>query len=291
MRQRYMSLHPAHSHIALLCNEKAGNGDAVRITAELESLLHKYMLAHTVFIGNWPAAFTGFTDIFIVGGDGTLNFFINRYPDAELPLVLFRGGTGNDFHWLLYGNTTIRHQFEQVLNTAPRPVDCGRCNERLFINGVGAGFEGVVARSLIHKKKRPGKQSYLRTILRHIFTYRSVHYTIDTGLEQFTGKKLLVDISNGRRAGGGFHIAPSARADDGVLDLVLADALTPLFRLRYLPVIERGKHLGLPFIQHREVKKVRISATDPVPYHLDGEYGEAREFAIQIVEKAFLFRY
>ena len=275
----------------MVCNPLAGSGFALEVVARLEGLLHQYSIPKTVFIHDWPDSFSGFSDIYLVGGDGTLNFFINKYPDINVPLVIFKGGTGNDFHWLLYGEIDTVTQFKKVLDLPARPVDCGRCNNRLFINGVGAGFEGAVAQALSSGKKLPGKTSYLITILRKIFSYRSRHFTIMTGDKVITGKKLLVDISNGRRAGGGFHVAPEALANDGWLDLVMSASLTSIRRLIYLPVIEKGKHLGLSFITQLPVKAVRIQSLDIIQYHLDGEYAEAAELDIQIREKAFLFRY
>ena len=278
-------------NIAVVCNRLAGAGLALDVVAQLEGLLHQYNIPKTVFIQDWPQSFDGFTDIYLVGGDGTLNYFINHYPDLSIPLVIFKGGTGNDFHWLLYGPIDTVSQFKKIIELPARAVDCGSCNDRLFINGVGAGFEGAVAKSLQAKKKLPGKTSYMLTILRLIFSYRSRHFTIFTGDKVITGKQLLVDISNGRRAGGGFHIAPAARADDGLLDLVIARSMSVWRRLIYLPVIEKGKHLGLSVITHDTVREVRIQSPDTISYHLDGEYAEANELLIQIREKAFLFRF
>ncbi|MBE2231704.1 MAG: hypothetical protein IAE96_13725 [Chitinophagaceae bacterium] len=279
------------SRIAVLCHEKAGGGRSLEMAAALETILHQKKIGHTVFINDWPDHLIGFTDVFISGGDGSLNFFINKYPACQIPLALFRGGSGNDFHWLLYGQTGLEAQVEQVIQATPKPLDAGECNGRLFINGFGAGFEGEVARALVHKKKRPGKSSYLLTILRNIFSYRSQDYIISTESETFTGKRLLVDISNGRRAGGGFHVAPTARADDGKLDLVLAAALPPLKRLYYLPRIEKGKHLHLPVIVHRVCLQVSIRSTRIFPFHMDGEYGEANALDIRILPGRFLFRF
>ena len=102
----------------------------------------------------------------VVGGDGTLNYFINQYPQFALPLAIFRGGTGNDFHWLLYGDVTEAEQVDLVLSASPQPVDAGLCNHRLFINGVDIGFDGKVAKDLMGKQKRAGKASYMLTILK-----------------------------------------------------------------------------------------------------------------------------
>ena len=220
-----------------------------------------------------------------------MNYFINLYPGIELPLVIFNGGTGNDFHFMLYVNKTFEEQMQVSLNQHPKPIDMGKCNEHYFINGVGIGFEGEVARVLKGKKKRPGKTSFLICILKKIFTYRSQKYFIYSAEWKITGKKLLVDISNGRRAGGGFNIAPHARADDGLFDIIIADALSPLQRLRYLPVIEKGKHLGLFFIHHFCTKKIIIESDLPVQYHLDGEYFEAKKISIQMLPAALNFRF
>ena len=227
----------------------------------------------------------------IVGGDGTLNFFINNYPDVPLPLVIFNGGTGNDFHWLLYGKKTFAEQMEIALTAEPKPIDIGRCNEKYFINGVGIGFDGAVAKSLTGKKKSIGKSAFLVAILKKIFFYRSKNYEISSAELNESGHKLLLGIANGRRAGGGFHIAPESEADDGLLDLVIIDALTPIRRLKYLPVIEKGKHLQLPFIKYLKTKKVLIESNEPMQAHLDGEYYSEKKMAIEIVPGKILFRY
>jgi YegS/Rv2252/BmrU family lipid kinase len=277
--------------IAILCNPLAGVGKAVTVARQIANELAAQQISHQLIIENWPAAFPGFTDVWIAGGDGTLNYFINQYPDIRLPLAIFKGGTGNDFHWLLYGNKTPEEQLQFVLNQTPKTVDIGKCNDRYFINGAGIGFEGEVARALTGKKKLPGKTSFFITILKKIVGYRCQDYTIQSAEYNSRGKKLLVDISNGRRAGGGFHIAPEARADDGFFDVVIASPLTVLQRLRYLPVIEKGKHLQLKIITHFHTQKIRIESPSLVQYHLDGEYYTADKIEIEMLPAKLLFRY
>ena len=278
-------------NIAIVSNALAGSGRATILAEKIALQLTRKNIEHTVFKETWPDHFNGFTDVFIVGGDGTLNYFINQYPGIKLPLVVFNGGTGNDFHWLLYGSKTLDQQLETALQEEPKPIDIGKCNGRYFINGIGIGFEGEVAKALTGKKKRPGKTSFLLTILKKIFTYRSNNYTINSATHHLSGKKLLVDISNGRRAGGGFHIAPQAKADDGLFDMVIVDSLNPLQRLRYLPVIEKGKHLHLSFIHHFRTESLTVGSKQLMQYHLDGEYEEAQKLEIEILPGALNFRF
>ncbi len=281
----------ANKNIAILCNPLAGVGKAVILAHQIAKELSKQQVSHTLLVETWPASFDEFTDIWIAGGDGTLNYFINHYQDIQLPLVIFNGGTGNDFHWLLYGNKTMEEQLRIALHENPRPIDIGKCNGRYFINGAGIGFEGEVTRALTGKKKMPGKTSFLLTILSKIFSYRCKEYAVQSAEYSCRDRKLLIDISNGRRAGGGFHIAPEARADDGWFDVVMANALTPLQRLRYLPVIEKGKHLQLSFIRHFHTMKIIIESDSLMQYHLDGEYYTDKKIEAEIIPAKLSFRY
>jgi diacylglycerol kinase (ATP) len=276
-------------NIAIVCNALAGAGKAVVLAEKITGELTNKNISYSFFKANWPNDFSNFTTIFIVGGDGTLNYFVNHYPDIKIPLVIFNGGTGNDFHWLLYGNKTFDEQLQTALTQNARPVDLGKCNEHYFINGVGIGFEGAVAKALLGKKKLSGKASFMITILKNILTYRSKNYFIKSAEQEFTGKRFVVDITNGRRAGGGFHIAPEAKADDGLFDIIIADVLSPLQRLRYLPVIEKGKHLQLFFIHHFRTKKIIIQSDSFIQYHIDGEYYEAEKLTIEILPSGLNF--
>lgn len=269
-------------NIAIVCNALAGAGKAVLLAQKIAAALTEKNIAYTFFNNNYPDEFIDFTTVFIVGGDGTLNYFVNHYPNIKIPLVIFNGGTGNDFHWLLYGNKTFEEQLQTALTQNARPVDLGKCNDRYFINGVGIGFEGAVAKALLGKKKLSGKASFMITILKNILTYRSKNYCIKYDDKELAGKRFVVDITNGRRAGGGFHIAPEAKADDGLFDVVIADVLSPLQRLRYLPAIEKGRHLKLFFIHYFRTKKIIIESNDTMQYHLDGEYFEAHKLTIAI---------
>ena len=138
-------------NIALVVNPVQPKAIAVANT--IVAVLKCKNIEHAVFTTSWPQNWVDITEAWVVGGDGTLNYFINQYPQFALPIALFKGGTGNDFHWLLYGNVSIEEQIELVLTAEPQPTDAGLCNHRLFINGVGIGFDGKVANELAGRHK------------------------------------------------------------------------------------------------------------------------------------------
>lgn len=279
--------------IALMTNSLAGNGRAIQLSNQIQSILEKRGIHSRIFKEqNWNDEVYHFDNAWIVGGDGTVNYFVNQYHDIKKPLCIFNGGTGNDFHAVLYGNMTLENQISKALNTKSKPVDAGKCNERYFLNGVGLGFEGAVAKSMTGTKKFRGKVSFMLHILKHIFSYREREYAIKTEGKETSQTCLMISIANGKRYAGGFYVAPLADPQDGLFEVIMVNKLSVFSRLRYLPVIEKGKHLFLPVITYFQTKKIVISGTDSIiQAHLDGEYLEAKELDIEVLPAHFNFVY
>lgn len=277
--------------IALAVNPKAGNGRSLKLSAKLSLMLKAKQLMHELFTDQWPASFEGFTDVWIIGGDGTMNYFINHYPTINLPLALFKGGTGNDFAWKLYGDCSTEEQFEIVLQSSPQPVDAALCNNALYMNGVGIGFDGEVLQSMKAIRLVGGHIGYYLVVLKKILSFKESSFKISGNHFHADEKFLLVMINNSSRTGGGFHVSPKASVNDGLLDLVLLKPLPVLTRFFYLPKIEKGTHLELPIIQHITGTDFVIDCDKELPAQLDGELIRAKKFVISIKKKQFLFRY
>lgn len=275
-------------NIALLINPL--HPKAQLLGHQLASLLQKKNIEHSVFTTYWPTDWIDVTEAWIVGGDGTLNYFINRYPQFELPIALFKGGTGNDFYWLLYGAPALEDQVERVLNATPKPVDAAYCNNRLFINGVGIGFDGSVVKNLLGKTKT-SRLAYYKAVLQNLFFFREFLCTVSNRTFTWGKKCLMISVANGQRYGGGFHVNPDGLIADGLLDAYLIGNVAPLLRLRYLPLIEKGRHKDLPFVTYLRTGQLVIKCAGLVPAHLDGEYLEASEFVVECLPAKFLFLY
>jgi len=278
-------------HIALVCNPTRENQKALRIADSISLLLSGMDIQHRCFTTAWPASFDEFTEVWIAGGDGTVNHFINDYPFIQLPLAVFGGGSGNDFHWMLYRDLTTEKQVEQILQASPQLIDAGVCNGKLFVNGVGIGFDGAVVHDLLGKKKLAGKASYLLSILKHIVRYHEEPCVLELPGDKLSQDCFMIAVANGRRYGGGFHIAPKAFPDDGLLEVTVVGRISPLNRMRYLPVIEKGDHLDLDFIHYRQTDKITIRSPFMLHAHLDGEYICSDIFEIEILPKRFSFLY
>lgn len=274
-------------NIALVVNPT--HHKALAVADTIAVLLKAKAIEHALFTAYWPTTWVDFTEAWVVGGDGTLNYFINRYPQFELPIAIFKGGTGNDFHWLLYGALTVPQQIEAVLTATPQPTDAGFCNNRLFINGVGIGFDGKVANDLANRQK--GRASYFLAIIKNILRYRSFLCTVNTEDFHWGKRCFMVSVANGKRYGGGFQVTPKSLVNDGLLDTNIVGRIHPLSRLKYLPLIQKGQHLNLPFITYVKSGMVVVKALQEVPAHVDGEPFRATEFNLECLPAKFLFLY
>jgi diacylglycerol kinase (ATP) len=278
--------------VAILTNTQSGKHKGENTAQWLNSKLSILGIQSSIFTNDWPSNETlhSFTDCFIIGGDGTINFFINRYPDCKIPLVLFNGGTGNDFAWKLYGGLSNEALLESIFQRTPQYIDAGKVNDRLYINCLGIGFDGEIVASMKTIRFIGGHFGYLLAVMYKILFFKESFLKIRTAEQQIEGYFLLALFVNSSRAGGGFFIAPTAQINDGYLDMVLANKMPVWKRLWYLPIIKKGKHLHYPFITHQLGKTFTIESDNPLPIQLDGELFYAKKLEICNLSNQFLFR-
>lgn len=275
------------TNIALVINPL--HSKALSVAAEIAALLKTKNIEHTLFIEQWPQTWIDFTEAWIIGGNGTLNYFINHYPQLDLPLAIFKGGTNNDFHWLLYGDVSVAQQAELVLAASPKPVDAGLCNNRLFIHAVTIGFGASLQNEFNAEIK--SKSSALFSALKNSFHFKTFLCSVNTESFHWGKKCLGIRVANGNRYGSNFHRIPTGVLNDGLLDSNIVGNIHPFARPLYTSVLAKGAHHNLPLITYVKSAIVIIKALKEIPAHADGEYFSATEFAIECLPARFFFLY
>jgi diacylglycerol kinase (ATP) len=280
-------------HIAIICNPKSGKGKPLQLLPLVEAQILKNGFSSQSFVEQLPSTLETFTDLIIMGGDGTINYTINHFRKIAIPIGLIRCGTGNDFTELLLGKKSVEESIQIALFAEAQSVDAGLCNDRLFLNGAGIGFDGWIVKNLLAKKLFTGKAAYFSTVISLLLFYKERTITITIDEDQFTNPLFMLSAANGKTYGGGFKIAPKASWNDGLLECVWVKKISLPKRLRYLPVLEKGKHLDKPlsFIQYQRAKNITIESEYPLHAHLDGEHLEAKRFDIKTLPWYFSIRY
>jgi len=216
-------------------------------------------------LGEKPTAVVG------AGGDGTLNEIAQALVGTEVPLGIIPCGSGNDLIRALGIPRDIGGAVRILSQGRPRAVDVGRAAGRFFLNTLGMGFDGQVASDYRRMRLLKGELGYLWAVLIELFRFRGFGARVVAGERTFEGDLILIPVQNGPYAGGGFLLAPGARIDDGLLDLVLVANRRIPARLQVLVGTRSGRYLSLPRIWRQGVRRIEIETERPLPVHLDGE--------------------
>jgi diacylglycerol kinase (ATP) len=97
------------------------------------------------------------------------------------------------------------------------------------------------------------------------------HFSGQMDGKKFERNLLMLVISNGKREGGGFKIAPLALQNDGVLNYVGVKEISRSRMLLTLPYFLKGTQDQLPYVEIGKLKKLEINADHPMQIHADGE--------------------
>jgi len=235
----------------------------------------------------------GYTHIIAVGGDGTMNEVVNGFfsngqlINHEVELALFSHGTGGDLIRSLQINRGIESFLEILRRGQKRLIDVGEVlfqdehrqqNQRYFLNVADVGLGGETV-ALVNKQSKllGGKLSFLLGSVLSILRYRNkvMRCEID-GKLIVEGRINSIMVANGQYIGGGMMIAPHAKLDDGLFDVVCLGDFSTLMLLWHLPKIYKGKHLKISGVTVHRGRSVVITTAEQALLDIDGEQpGEA----------------
>jgi diacylglycerol kinase family enzyme len=147
--------------------------------------------------------------------------------------------------------------------------------QRYFINIADVGFGAAIVHRWKDRPVRFGHNiSYLlRTFegLRHLTTYQNKRIKISAEGETEVISSCAVIVSNGPYLGKKIRIAPHARLDDGLLDLLIVGDVTKYELLTIWPALYSGSHVTHPKIIERKLTKVTIESTEEHLVEVDGD--------------------
>lgn len=221
-----------------------------------------------------------FTDLVVVGGDGTFHNVINSLPeDSEHPIGLIPAGTGNDFARWLYGDqrTNLPFIFEQVVGKWTQTVSLGVCEfsdgkQTLFHNVLGLGFDALLAKELKDSKGMFRSLGYFAKALQHVPFYKAVDMELQIGEESKSYKNLITAFANAEYFGAGLKIAPGADASVPSLQMCRIEQLSRLKVLGQIGRLFNGSHVKQNFVDYRELKTEAHVVTEGLDIEADGEY-------------------
>jgi diacylglycerol kinase (ATP) len=206
------------------------------------------------------------------GGDGTINEVASQVAGSGTPLGIVRAGSGNGMARELGIPADADRAIDIALGTHERVVDHGEVDGHPFLNVAGIGFDAAMAAEFNRLGgERRGPVRYLRLVASAFLRYSAVRYVIDVDGRRVEATALVVAIANLAQYGTGAVIAPEAKPDDGLLDVVIVEDRGTLGRIGLVPrTFDRTIHKA-PGVTILPARHVTVRAASPIDFHVDGE--------------------
>ncbi len=283
--------------IAVIVNPTAGGGLAAKRWPDIAAALKEEGLNYKHSFTDSPGHATGLTRHYLkkgyqlivsVGGDGTNNEVVNGFFHQDeavnngAAVSFISSGTGSDLIRTLGIPKDYKKAIRHLINSPVRTVDVGKVayvsnggtsDSRYFINIAGLGLDAeTVGRVNRTSKALGGFISFFWGTFISLLLYhnREMVITVD-GKVVCNEPVTTILIGNGRYAGGGMQLAPFAKMDDGLFDIVIMKNLKKSDLLFNLPHVYKGRHIDNPKILFLRGRSISVASLKETLLNLDGE--------------------
>jgi diacylglycerol kinase (ATP) len=281
-------------HIKVIVNPAAGANSTHRKWPGIQSILKKIGLSfdfeftegqgHGIELARLATA-EGYDGLVAVGGDGTIHEVANGIMETgnlrDTSLGIVCTGTGSDLVRSLGIPRDPAHACNSLTSLRRLKIDVGlvkyqrkgQACQRYFVNSAGIGFDAtVVAATAQLPKYFGGTIPYLTGLLRSFLGYRNKNVSFKIGEKIVEKARVLsIVVANGRYFGGGMHIAPEAKLDDNLLDMIIVGDFGKLELLKVFSRVYKGTHLTYPKVRLEKGTEIEIESRQKFLLHADGE--------------------
>lgn len=235
------------------------------------------------------------TDIVICGGDGTVNQICAYLLGIKVQVGIIPMGSGNGMALSAGIPTNIKAALNWLFTATAQLTDAVYINEHFSCMLCGLGFDAAVAHEFAKQKKR-GLLSYTKLTIRQFAKAKPYNFQLNLKDKEIKAKAFFISIANSNQFGNHITIAPQARLNDGLLDVVLVNKMSKLqLVFSMLKQLLFGK-VKEPVQRNYFPKEIEYFQTDSLvilnpqlaPMHIDGEpMPSFPRYEIKIIKDAF----
>ena len=296
---------------AVVLNPRAGHGSAGKTWK-------RFACRMTVCFGDLPvhvsqspgdacraagqALRNGARSLICIGGDGTLNEVINgvcslTQNPADIPIGFIPNGTGCDLIRTVPIPRDVGAALDVLSLGREKRIDIGRITyhpatdepfQRYFHNVASFGVGGDVVQRVNTSRKRFGPLvAFLwATCFTLLFSkVKAIRLRLDHGPEQVHTVWNLA-VANGQYHGGGMRVAPQARINDGLFQVVIIPGLSLQQIVRHLPKLYNGRIVEVPGVIMSQARSVAAESRDDTLLDVDGEQIGRLPVSIEMLPRA-----
>ena len=231
----------------------------------------------------------GYDGFCCIGGDGTMseliNGVMNRKDLNRFPLGLITGGTGNSFMHDINCLDPIEAT-KRIIDGKRRKIDIFSCKtpDKLFygFNILGWGIP-TDANLLADKMRWIGSQRYNLASILEVLSHRKRFARVSIDNNSIASDFAFIIGCNTIHTGKGMKMAPLARLDDGLIDLIIVRKVSRFKLLKLFPKVFAGNHISDPGVDYRQVKKFSILPEKDRQLNIDGEVLGSTPVEVQVL--------
>jgi diacylglycerol kinase (ATP) len=189
---------------------------------------------------------------------------------------------------------------EATVQPSDAPQRSSLMESRYFLNVLSAGIGGLVDRyAAALPAAVGGRLSYGLAAVTAVVTCRRRRLTLTVTMPDRSTTTRFFDgyaiaVANGHTFGGGMNIAPHAKPDDGLLEIVTFETRDKLIMLRHFLSLYAGEHLTKPGVHHFACLRLELADAgreaphpgDLFPLDVDGDNLGDLPLAVEVVPRA-----
>jgi diacylglycerol kinase (ATP) len=209
----------------------------------------------------------GVEALIVVGGDGMAHLGVNAVAGGTTPLGIVPAGTGNDSavaNGMAKDPVVAAGDLARLLRAGSLRcldaghVECADGSTHWFLAVLSVGFDALVNERANGWRWPKGPSRYNLAIARELPVFRPLRYRLTLDDATTETPAMLVSIANGPSFGGGMQIAPSARTDDGLFDVVVLRPVPIPEFVKVFPRVFTGRHVSHPKVSIERAAEVRV---------------------------------
>ena len=284
--------------LAVLINPKSGkrhlNRQRIYLMRRLNEMKLSFTIRDTQYAGHATEmardfAESGYDQILVWGGDGTVSEAVNGIMTAKIPeeqrrkirLGLVPRGTGNDFGRFWGLTRDYRRSLDAFFSGKPQPLDVGCLTyfkegaeqHRYFVNSIGYGVDPLTCVYAERLKPYIGSHhlNYLFGLIAALFRQKPIPVTLTVdGNEHLRAGLFTMNVGNGPFSGGGIRQNPDADPRDGFFNAMFVKKPTIRQLFEALPNLFNGHLTDSPFIHTIKGREITIETDQEIVVETDG---------------------
>lgn len=226
----------------------------------------------------------GVDTVLIAGGDGTVSTVGRALVGTPTTLGVIPTGSGNGFARHFGIPTDPERAVKCLADAEVKSIDVGIVNHTMFFVTCSMAWDAALVRSF-EKAPVRGVLPYVFAGVHEFFQYEAqdIAVDLDATREEVFRAPMVFTIANMTQFGGGARIAPQARPDDGLLELVVALRQDTPKLIGNLIRLFDGSIAKVPEVTTRRFRAMRIRREKATPIQMDGELVDApREIDVRV---------